>query len=99
MVRVDTLWITALRAHTVLCFNLISPELRVDKPPGALVSVVVRPFIQTPVLGKLQASLGIEGCTVHVEPREKTLGLAGRSLELRSTDLTGVDAIERKQDV
>lgn len=83
----------------MLCFNLFSPELRVDKPPGALVSVVVRSFVQTAVLGKLQASLGIEGGTVHVEPREKTLGLAGRSLELRSTDLTGVDAIERKQDV
>jgi hypothetical protein len=64
-----------------------------------LVSVVVRSFIQTAVLGELQASLGIEGSAVHVEPREETLGLAGRSLELRSTDLTGVDAIERKQDV
>jgi len=36
---------------------------------------------------------------VHVKPREETLGLAGRTLKLRSTDLTGVDAIERKHDV
>ena len=99
MVRVDTLWITALRAHTVLCFNLFSPELSEDKPPCASVMGVVRSFVQTSVVRKLQTSLGIEGCSVHVEPRKETLGLVGSRLVLFSTDLTGVDAVERKQDV
>ncbi len=83
----------------MLWFNLFSPELREDKPPCALITVIGRSFIKAAVFWKLQARLGIKGRTVHVEPRKETLGLTRRCLELRAADLTGVDAIERKQDV
>ena len=83
----------------MLWFNLFSPELSKDKPPCALVVGVIGSFVQTSVVRKLQTSLGIEGCSVHVEPRKETLGLVGSRLVLFSTDLTGVDAIERKQHV
>ena len=83
----------------MFCFNLFSPELREDESAGALVLGVVRPLIQTSVLRKLQTSLGIEGCSMHVEPRKETLGLVGSRLVLFSTDLTSVDAIKGQQHV
>lgn len=74
MVRIDTLCIGAQGAHTVLCFDFFSPELREDKPSGALVLRVIRSFVQTSVFRKLQASFGVDGRPVHIEPGEQALG-------------------------